>query len=198
MAHPQQLPTGADLLSNIRSCQLCRDLPLGPNPILQWLPSAPILIAGQAPGRITHHKSLPFADPSGDRLRQWLGVTADQFYDPRHFAILPMAFCFPGTGPSGDLPPRTLCAKSWRKALLDRMDGPRLTIVLGRHAIAWHSPDHSHEPLSTLVRDTIANGSDMVVLPHPSPRNNRWLASHPWFTETMLPCLKRKVAALIA
>lgn len=197
MAHPLPLQPGADLLSTIRGCRLCTDLPLGPNPILQWSADATILIAGQAPGRITHQKSRPFADPSGARLRQWLGVSERQFYDPAHFAILPMAFCFPGNGPNGDLPPPPVCAASWRHALLTQTASVRLTILLGRHAIAWHLPHKAREPLASLVRHSGTGESVTFVLPHPSPRNNRWLASHPWFAEDILPRLRNRVAAII-
>jgi uracil-DNA glycosylase len=152
------------------------------------------LIAGQAPGRVTRAKGIPFDDVSGDRLRGWLGLTRAQFYDAQKVAIVPMGFCFPGNGPSGDLPPRPECAPQWRERLLSAMPALELTLVLGRYAIAWHLPDAKARPLVELV------GGDhpAQVLPHPSPRNNRWLRQNPWFEAEVLPPLRGRIAALMA
>ncbi len=126
------------LLAEVRACTLCREhLPLGPRPIVQLHPAARILIAGQAPGRKAHESGIPFDDASGERLRAWLGMSREVFYEAEKVAILPMGFCFPGTGSSGDLPPRTECAAAWRAELLLRMKNLRLTLVVGQYAQAY-------------------------------------------------------------
>ena len=183
------------LLASVRACRLCQGLPLGPRPLLQASPTARVLLAGQAPGRITHAKGVPFDDASGNRLRDWLGMTSAQFYDPSNVAILPMGFCFPGTGRSGDLPPRAECAPAWRKPLLAQMPNIALTIIIGRHALAWHFP--TKRPLTDLAQADDLPPS-LVVLPHPSPRNARWLALNPWFEAEILPALRERVALLLA
>ncbi|MDH4148958.1 MAG: uracil-DNA glycosylase family protein [Betaproteobacteria bacterium] len=161
------------LLGKVRGCTICAaDLPLGPRPVLQLHPAARVLIAGQAPGRKVHESGMPFADPSGDRLREWLGLSPEVFYDPRRVAILPMGFCYPGTGKSGDLPPRPECASAWRMPLLQRLKKLQLTLVIGQYAQAYH-------------------------LPHPSPRNNLWLRRNPWFERELLPQLRARVAAAL-
>lgn len=128
-----------ELVRQVRACTICADkLPLGPRPVVQLSESSRILVVGQAPGRRVHETGLPFNDPSGDRLRQWMGVSRECFYNEQEMAILPMGFCYPGTGKSGDLPPRPECAPAWRKTLLDRLTNIRLTLVIGQYAHAWH------------------------------------------------------------
>ncbi|NKB16742.1 MAG: uracil-DNA glycosylase family protein [Sphingomonadales bacterium] len=180
------------LLASVRACTACKGLPLGPRPILQWGPAAPILIAGQAPGRRTHERGIPFDDPSGERLREWLGVGSEVFYDPMRFAILPMAFCFPGAGKNGDLPPRPECASLWRNQLLRRLETVRLTIILGRYAAQWHLGTSGGALTAEVARwrETLPR---VVVLPHPSPRNRNWIARNPWFEKELLPDLRRRV-----
>ena len=190
---PQCLP---DLLRSIRACTACADLPLGPRPILQASETARILIAGQAPGQRAHIGGIPFADASGQRLRAWLGLADHVFYDSSRVAIAPMGFCFPGTGASGDMPPRPQCAALWRERLLERLAAVRLTLVIGSYATAWHLPGDKR-PLTALARDWQCRWPELVVLPHPSPRNNRWLKANPWFEEEVLPPLRRRVAELI-
>lgn len=185
------------LLSAVRDCATCSDLPKGPRPILQWQSQAPILIAGQAPGRITHEKGIPFDDPSGDRLRSWLGVDRDAFYDPALFAIVPMAFCYPGTGKSGDLPPPDICARLWRSQLLERMTATQLTIIIGQYAVAWQYPEHKGT-LTGLICRWKESFPDAVVLPHPSPRNRMWLSRNPWFEDDLLPKLRARVAEILS
>ena len=181
------------LLADVRACTVCADaLPLGPRPVLQIDPAARLLIAGQAPGSRVHSSGVPFADPSGDRLRDWLGVTRAEFYDARQFAILPMGFCYPGTGRSGDLPPRPECAATWRQALLARLRELQLTIVLGQYAQAYHCQG-TYDSLTERVRDWQAGWPTVIALPHPSPRNNRWLAQNPWFNRDVLPRLRERV-----
>lgn len=184
----------ARLLPELRACTHCEPaLPLGARPIFQLDRRAPILIAGQAPGRITHARGRPFDDASGERLRAWLGVTPEQFYDSACFAILPMGLCFPGTGKGGDLPPRPECATRWRRRVLDALPNVQLTLAIGQHALAWHL--QSKAPVDTLVsgwREGLARG--LLPLPHPSPRNQRWLKQRPWFEAEVLPALREAVA----
>ncbi|MHA7821082.1 MAG: uracil-DNA glycosylase family protein [Erythrobacter sp.] len=190
-----ELDKSLTLAREIRRCTACPDLPLGPQPIFQLSPSSRILIAGQAPGKITHEKGVPFDDPSGHRLREWLGVARDDFYDSDLFAVVPMAFCFPGSGKSGDFPPPPECARRWRGRVLESLTNIQLTIVIGRYAAAWHL-GLGKEPIAEIVarwRDTLPS---IIVLPHPSPRNNRWLRQHPWFEDELLPDLKDRVARI--
>ncbi|MEZ5700753.1 MAG: uracil-DNA glycosylase family protein [Burkholderiaceae bacterium] len=185
------------LLRDIRACERCAaHLPLGPRPVLQCHEAARILIAGQAPGRRVHESGVPFQDPSGDRLRSWLGISPETFYDPSQIAILPMGFCYPGTGTSGDLPPRPECAPAWRKDLLDHLKHLRLTVVIGQYALVHHLPQASPS-VTEAVRSWRELGPDVIPLPHPSPRNNRWLIRNPWFEEELLPVLKARVAAAL-
>ncbi len=188
------------LLDEVRACTICAaHLPHGPRPVLQADPRARILIAGQAPGRKVHASGVPFDDASGERLRQWMGVSREQFYDPRLVAILPMGFCYPGTGRSGDLPPRRECAPQWRARLLQAMPRIELTLVIGQYAMAWHLPDAaSTRNLTETVRAWREHWPAALPLPHPSPRNNLWLTAHPWFATDVLPILRDRVHTVIA
>lgn len=184
----------AQLLREVRACRLCEaDLPLGPSPVLQLHADARVLVAGQAPGRRVHESGVPFADPSGDRLRDWMGVDEQTFYDPRRIAILPMGFCYPGTGPSGDLPPRPECAATWHRQLLEHLPNLKLTLVIGQYAQAWHLP-RVHRTLTETVRHWQDYLPRHLPLPHPSPRNNRWLKKNPWFESELRPVLEQRVA----
>lgn len=184
------------LMERVRGCSLCAGLPLGPAPLLQASASSRILIAGQAPGRKTHARGIPFDDASGERLRDWLGVTREQFYDPELFAILPMGFCYPGTGASGDLPPRPECAATWRAPLLAGLPRLELEILIGGYAIDWHL-GRSRQTLTERVRDWRAHWPQRIALPHPSPRNNIWLKRNPWFEADIVPILRKRVAAIL-
>ena len=177
---------------------MCEDLPLGPNPIIQAGKSAKILICGQAPGRITHHKSIPFDDPSGNRLRDWLGVTREEFYDADKIAIIPMGFCFPGTDKRGDLPPRTLCAQTWHRRLLAALPQAELTLIIGQYAIDWHLGKDRKQTVTARVKAWREHWPDKLVMPHPSPRNNRWLKTNPWFEDEIIPILQERVRGLLA
>ena len=165
--------------------------------MFQIVSAVRFLIAGQAPGRRVHESGFPFDDPSGDRLRDWLGVTREIFYDPTQIALLPMGFCYPGTGKSGDLPPRRQCEPAWRPALLQHLTARKLTLVVGQYAIKSHLPD---------VRGTLTNtvqhwkdyGTRLMPLPHPSPRNNIWLKKNPWFEADVLPSLRARVKDVLA
>ena len=185
------------LLSEIRACAICAaDLPLGPRPVLQVHAAAPILIAGQAPGRRVHLSGVPFQDPSGDRLRAWMGVSNDVFYDPRKVAIVPMGFCFPGSGSSGDKPPRRECAPAWRERVLTLVPHVRLVLVLGSYAQSYHLGSSGRSVTETVAawRDF---WPDLLPLPHPSPRNQGWFKKNPWFDAEVLPTLRRRVSELV-
>lgn len=187
-----------DLLVRVRACRLCEgSLPLGPRPVVQASASARILVVGQAPGRRVHASGLPFDDPSGDRLRDWMGIDRQVFYNERLVAAVPMGFCYPGTGASGDLPPRPECAEAWREALLAKLTGVRLTLVIGQYARRWHLPG-ARGNLTETVRDWRRYGPGLLPLPHPSPRNNLWLRRNPWFEEEVVPELRRRVARALA
>ncbi|MEI7614687.1 MAG: uracil-DNA glycosylase family protein [Betaproteobacteria bacterium] len=191
--------TTEKLVDEVRNCQLCaKYLPLGPRPILQVHSSARILIAGQAPGSKVHQTGIPFDDPSGDRLREWMGIDKKTFYDVSRIAILPMGFCYPGTGKSGDLPPRPECAIAWRTKLLDCMPTIQLTLVIGQYAQAWHLTAAEKGSLTDTVKAWKAYWPDKVPLPHPSPRNNIWLKRNSWFGEEVIPKLKDRVQEILS
>lgn len=191
------MATFQTLLGEVRRCSICAEhLPLGPRPVLQLHPNARILIAGQAPGRKVHESGKPFADASGDRLREWLGMSRDSFYDPQQVAILPMGFCFPGTGKAGDLPPRPECATAWREKLMKQLKDLKLTLVVGQYAQAYHLP-HVGESVTATVQSWRSHWPDIVPMPHPSPRNNIWLRRNPWFESELLPLLRARVAQVL-
>lgn len=185
------------LVSDISSCQLCAERFLdtktahAPRPVVWFQPGARILIAGQAPGARVHESGRPFTDPSGDRLRDWMGVGEDLFYDQSRVAIVPMAFCFPGYNAKGaDLPPPTVCAKTWRSAALQEIGPVRLTLLVGSYAQKWHLGTKS-------LTETVTNWRDHAPatfpLPHPSWRNTGWLKKNPWFEAELLPALRHAV-----
>ena len=191
------MPSVAALLTQVRACSLCAGhLPLGPRPVLQLHGAARILIAGQAPGRKVHASGVLFADASGERLRGWLGLSSAEFYDPRQVAILPMGFCYPGTGASGDLRPRPECAAAWRAGLLARLKKLKLTLVIGQYAMAYHLPDEG-AALTEVVHNWRNYWPNTVPLPHPSPRNNLWLARNPWFESDLIPVLRQRVREVL-
>jgi uracil-DNA glycosylase len=191
-------PRLPSLLKEVRACTICAaHLPHGPRPVLQADVRARILIAGQAPGRKAHASGVPFDDASGERLRQWLGVSCEQFYDPKLVAILPMGFCYPGTGSSGDLPPRRECAPQWRARLLQAVPNIEFTLVIGLHALPWHLPDTAASSLTDTVRAWREYWPAVLPLPHPSPRNNIWLKANPWFADEVVPALQARVRSLI-
>ena len=193
-----------DLTARILRCRICRETPRGkplphePRPVLQPSATARILLAGQAPGIRVHASGRPFTDPSGNRLRNWLGIDSANFYDPDKIAILPMGFCFPGLNAKGaDLPPRPECATAWRQACMAAMPQIELVICLGAHAMRWHMGEAFLSSVDETVRDWRAglNRTPAVIaLPHPSWRNNAWLTRNPWFETELLPLLRREVA----
>ncbi|PCI38730.1 MAG: IclR family transcriptional regulator [Elusimicrobia bacterium] len=186
------------LLDDVRACTLCKDdLPLGPRPVIQLHPNARILIAGQAPGIRVHKSGKPFDDPSGNRLRDWMGITKETFYDPKQIAILPMGFCYPGTGKSGDLPPRPECAPEWRKQLLSKLKNLELTLILGTYAQTYHY-GKTGKTLTELVKNWKHYWPKTLPLPHPSPRNNLWLKKNAWFEKQVLPALRKKISTILS
>lgn len=186
------------LLSEIRGCTQCAaHLPHGTRPVLQAAKGAKILIAGQAPGRRVHESGIPFDDASGDRLRDWMGVGRETFYDAEKIAILPMGFCYPGSGKSGDLAPRPECSPLWRQQLLDHLAGIELTLVIGTYAMDWHLPGRAEKTLTETVRSWQTYPANILPLPHPSPRNNIWLSKNPWFEAELLPGLRARVRAVL-
>jgi uracil-DNA glycosylase len=186
------------IAAEARACRLCAEhLPLGPRPVFQIGGNAKILIAGQAPGRKVHDTGIPFNDPSGERLRAWMGIDAAVFYDPGKIAILPMGFCYPGTGKSGDLPPRPECAAEWRVRLLKLLPAVELTLVIGQYALDWHLETTQRATLTETVQDWKQYWPARLPLPHPSPRNNIWLKRNPWFEAEIVPKLQRKIASLL-
>ena len=187
----------AALLDRVRSCTICAGaLPHEPRPVVQFDPRARVLIAGQAPGRKVHASGVPFDDASGKRLREWLGLNRSRFYDPNLVAILPMGFCYPGTGPSGDLPPRPECAPAWREVLLERLGNLEITLVLGQYAQRYHF-DPPHVSLTDRVRAWHDSWPSVVALPHPSPRNIGWLKRNPWFESELVPALQRRIGMIV-
>lgn len=187
----------SQLHDNIKKCQLCHDkLPHGVKPILQIDPRAKILVAGQAPGRKAHDSGIPFDDLSGQRLRQWLGLSAQQFYDPEIVAILPMGFCFPGTGKSGDLAPLPICAQTWRAQILQQLPNIELTVILGKYAQDYHL-GKSSMTVTQRVQAWPSTWPQKIALPHPSGRNNIWLKRNEWFEQDVIPMLQQRVAEVI-
>ncbi len=183
-----------ELLIQIRACSICEDLPLGPRPVLQISKTAKILIVGQAPGTAVHASGIPFDDPSGVRLREWLGMDAKTFYDASKVAIVPMGFCYPGKGKSGDLPPRKECAAAWREQVLEQLENIELTILVGKYAMDYHLGTKL-----TLTQQVKAwqNYLPYIPLPHPSPRNNIWLKKNAWFEQEVIPEVRARVASLL-
>ncbi|MBK9572616.1 MAG: uracil-DNA glycosylase family protein [Rhodoferax sp.] len=185
------------LLAEVRACRLCASsLPLGPRPVLVAHAAARILVVGQAPGTKVHLSGRPFDDASGDRLRLWMGLDRLAFYDPTLVAFLPMGFCYPGRGPSGDLPPRPECAASWRAKLLAQLPRIELMLLVGQYAQAWHLGVQRKATLTETVRTWHDYGPLKVPLPHPSPRNNIWLARNPWFEQDVVPMVRERVRRL--
>ncbi len=181
------------LLTEISRCVVCSDsLSLGPRPVLSADPQSAILIIGQAPGRAVHESGIPWDDPSGRRLRTWMSISEANFYDATKVAIVPMGFCYPGTGKSGDKPPRPECAPLWHKRLLCELTSVKLTLLLSNYALDAYLPDRKRT-LTETVKNWKEYAPDLLPLPHPSPRNNRWLKKNPWFEEEVVPYLADRV-----
>ncbi|MEL7460507.1 MAG: uracil-DNA glycosylase family protein [Pseudomonadota bacterium] len=191
------------LAHDISACRLCADrfaatkTAHAPRPVVWFQQTARVMVAGQAPGARVHASGKPFTDPSGDRLRDWLGLDEAAFYDTANVALVPMAFCFPGYDPKGaDLPPPKLCAQTWRAKVTAALDQVRLTVLVGGYAQKWHLGTRAG------VTETVANwrdlGPDVIPLPHPSWRNTGWLKKNPWFEADLLPVLRARIAEVLA
>ncbi|MCA9701733.1 MAG: uracil-DNA glycosylase family protein [Myxococcales bacterium] len=185
------------LIKEIRGCRVCAEvLPLEPRPILAARASARILIAGQAPGREVHLSGVPWRDASGDRLREWLGIEVERFYDPAQVALVPTGFCYPGSGRNGDLPPRPECRGLWHPRLLPLLESVELTILVGEHAQRHHLGDQYRGSVTATVQ-AWSSFTGIIPLPHPSPRNRGWLRRNPYFAEELLPQVRARIARLL-
>jgi uracil-DNA glycosylase len=187
------------LMARIRACRVCAcQLPNGCRPVLQTHPDARLLIVSQAPGRKVHETGIPFNDMSGDKLRDWLGIDKDVFHDPHRIAILPVGFCYPGKGRSGDLPPRPECAPLWYPQVLPRLQNVELTLAIGSYAIRAMLGSRRKATLTATCmawREYLDAG--MLPMPHPSPRNIAWFQRHPWFEAEVMPALRQRVHGLL-
>lgn len=192
------------LVADIRACRLCVEHPLGkplphePRPVVQATRQARVIIIGQAPGTRVHLSGMPFTDRSGDRLRDWMGVSSDEFYDRSKIAIMPMGFCFPGQdAKGGDLPPRPECAPHWHDRLLAELPHIELTLLIGQYALARYLGDRRKRTLSETVAAWRDYGPSTIPLPHPSWRNTGWLKKNPWFEQDVVPVLRLHIRKLI-
>lgn len=192
-------PTLEALLAAVRACRACEaHLPLGPRPVLRAAETARILIVGQAPGARVHASGIPWDDPSGERLREWMGVDKEIFYDDSRIAIIPMAYCYPGRGTGGDLPPRRECAALWLDQLLARLPRIELTLLIGQYAQRHFLGSRRKPSLTATVSAWQEYAPRFVPLPHPSPRNQPWFKRHPWFERQLVPMLRARIEALAA
>ena len=186
------------LLHDIRQCRICEaHLPLGPRPIVTGHPTSKIVIIGQAPGTKVHASGIPWDDASGKQLRKWLNVSDEDFYDETKFAIIPMGFCYPGKGKSGDLPPRKECAPQWHDPLFDQMKNVELVILIGMYAQKYYLKDQAKRTLTETVANYKYYLPKYFTLPHPSPRNRFWLTRNPWFDKEVLGELKTSVESIL-
>jgi uracil-DNA glycosylase len=187
------------VLSDIAACRACEgELPHEPRPVVRVFPETKVLICGQAPGNRVHQSGLPFTDPSGNRLRSWMGVSYDQFYADHRIGVAAMAFCFPGTNPKGgDLPPPRRCAQLWRARLLQHLPHVELTLLVGSYAQAWALGDRRKATMT----DTVAAWQEylphFLPMPHPSWRNTAWLKRNPWFEDETAPYLRQRLSAIL-
>lgn len=186
------------LLEEIRGCTICAEsLPLGPKPVLSYRPNSKILIIGQAPGTKVHETGIPWNDESGKRLREWLGVDQEQFHNPDLFAIVPMGFCYPGKGKSGDLPPRPECAPQWHQKIISELTEIKLTLLIGQYAQKHYLKTWDWMSLTETVKHYDEYLPYFFPLPHPSPRNRAWLKNNPWFEEDVVPSLQSRIRKII-
>lgn len=185
------------LIKEARACRVCAPhLPLGPKPVFLVGAGAHLMIVGQAPGRRVHQTGIPWNDPSGDRLRAWLRMDRAQFYDTRSIAIVPTGLCYPGSGKRGDLPPRPECAPLWHPRFRAALPGIRLTLLVGMHAQAYYLGKRRKKTMAQTVRAFREYLPEFFPLPHPSPRNRRWMKNNAWFVKEVVPALRRRVRAL--
>lgn len=198
MTRPRDHPDLEMLLDAVRACRACASgLPLGPRPVLRASASARILIVGQAPGLRVHTTGIPWDDPSGERLRAWMGVGKEMFYDAARIAIIPMGYCYPGRGKGGDLPPRRECAQLWLDQLLARMPHIELTLLIGQYAQRHFLGRRRKASLTETVSAWPQYAPHYIPLPHPSPRNQPWFKRHPWFEQELIPVVRARINALL-
>jgi uracil-DNA glycosylase len=198
MTVTKQIPL-TTLLRDIRACTICASvLPHAPRPVVVASGQSRVLIIGQAPGAKVHASGVPWSDASGARLRTWLGVDDTSFYDDTKFALIPMGFCFPGRGPSGDLPPRPECAAHWHRDLLAQMHSVQLTLLIGQYAQRFGLGDANGNTLTDTLTRWRDYGPKVIPLPHPSPRNIAWFKRNPWFEADVLPTVRERVAQALA
>lgn len=188
----------ARLLAEVRACTVCAaHLPEPPRPVLRASPTARLLIVGQAPGRRVHATGIPWNDPSGDRLRDWLGLDREAFYDETRIAIIPTGLCYPGPGPRGDAPPRPECAPLWHPRLRAALPRLQLTLLVGSYAQAYYLPERRKPTLADTVRAWREYLPEFLPLPHPSPRNVKWFKDHPWLEAEVIPAARARIARLL-
>jgi uracil-DNA glycosylase len=194
----QSIPSVDDLLASIRACAVCAvHLPAGPRPIVRFSDTARLVIIGQAPGARVHASGIPWGDASGERLRDWTGLAEGVFYDAAKVALIPMGFCYPGTGASGDLPPRPECAPLWHPRILARLPADRLTLLVGSYAQKYYLAGAKRRTLTEIVRDFAASGPAFFPLPHPSWRSGIWMTRNPWFASDIVPALRCRVREVV-
>ena len=182
------------LLNKILQCEVCKKfLPIEPRPVVQLNPFSKIIIIGQAPGRRVHETGIPWNDASGKKLREWMNVDEEMFYDSAVFSIMPMSFCYPGKGISGDLPPRLECAPLWHPQFLESIKTKPLIILIGQYAQRYYLKNKFNGSLTETVKNYTAFLPEYFPLPHPSPRNQNWVKINPWFTEGVIPELRNKI-----
>ena len=181
------------ILKDIRACRICTDLPLGPKPIIWGNVSAKILLIGQAPGIKVHESGIPWNDASGNNLRQWMGINRDDFYNQDNIAVGAMGFCYPGTGVSGDLPPRKICAQTWRPSVHQAFPNVKLIMLIGSYSIDYYLKGVKAKSMTETILQFEKHLPQYFVLPHPSPRNNGWFKNNPWFKEELIHKLQEKV-----
>jgi uracil-DNA glycosylase len=187
------------LLTDIRNCEICKEhLPLGPRPIVSGHQDAKIVIIGQAPGTKVHASGVPWDDASGKELRTWLDISSEVFYDETKVAIVPMGFCYPGKGKSGDLPPRPECAPQWHEPLLTKMPNIELVLLIGMYAQRYYLKDRSKKTLTETVENYKEYLPQYLPLPHPSPRNRFWLTKNPWFGTEVVPVLQKQLQTILS
>ncbi|WP_339697057.1 uracil-DNA glycosylase family protein [uncultured Roseivirga sp.] len=188
-----------NLLHEIKDCKVCSEhLVLGPRPVVSVSPNSKILVIGQAPGTKVHTSGIPWDDASGKNLRKWLGVTNEQFYDTNLFGIVPMGFCYPGKGKSGDLPPRPECAPLWHNQILGRLKEVKLTLLIGQYAQAYYLEKGREKTLTETVENFKAYLPKFLPLVHPSPRNGIWMRKNPWFEAEVVPYLQNRVQEILS
>lgn len=187
------------ILSEVRKCKICEpSLALGANPILSASEKSKILVVGQAPGTRVHKTGIPWNDPSGDRLRSWMGLSKDEFYNTDNIAIVPMGFCYPGKGKSGDLPPRRECRETWHPKILPLLKNIKLNLIIGNYALEYFLQERKKKTLTETVKAWQEYFPDHIPLVHPSPRNIAWLQKNPWFEKDVIPIVRDSVSKALS